>query len=122
MHIAEVSDLIEYSAEKRVRKQLFLADRIVSELVCYEPGQDTVAHQHPRQDEIFYVVEGAGTIVVEDREIPARTGTSVLVPAGAKHSIRADRASRFVILFFKGPGIPGKPAVASAAPPAAGSA
>jgi len=109
MEIAEVSDLIEYSAEKRVRKKLFLSNDIVSELVCYEPGQDTVTHQHPRQDEIFYVVDGEGTIVVGDAEIPARAGTSVFVPASAKHSIRADRRARFVILFFKGPGIPGRP-------------
>lgn len=119
MKIAQVSELVEYSDEKRVRKQIFLSNDIVSELVCYAPGQDTVTHQHPRQDEIFYVVEGAGTIVVGDAEIAARTGTTVFVPAGARHSIRADRAARLVLLFFKGPGIPGRGAAAPGAAPGA---
>lgn len=108
MEVLEVSDLIEYADDRRVRKKLFFSQDIVSELVCYEPGQDTVPHRHPRQDEIFYVVEGSGTIVVGDEEIAARTGTSVFTPANVEHSIRADRDSRFVILFFKGPGSGGR--------------
>ena len=56
----DVSDLTEFSVDKRVRKKLVQSQQIVSELVCYEPGQGTVLHQHPTQDEIFYVIEGGG--------------------------------------------------------------
>lgn len=108
MQLLQLDDMVEFAGDKRVRKKMFFSDDIVSELVCYEPGQDTVPHRHPRQDEIFFVVDGEGTIVVGGEDIPSRKGTSVFVPANIEHSIRADRNSRLVILFFKGPGTGGR--------------
>lgn len=104
MELLQLDEMIEYADDKRIRKKMFFSDDIVSEMVCYEPGQDTVTHRHPRQDEIFFVVEGEGTIVVDGEDIPSRKGTSVFVPADVEHSIRADKNSRLVLLFFKGPG------------------
>lgn len=102
----EVKDLIEFNQEKRVRKKLFQSQKIVSELVCYEPGQHTVLHEHPKQDEIFYIIEGRGSILFEDEEKPIAERDMVFVPAGVKHGFRTDEDSRLVVLFSKAPGIP----------------
>ena len=107
--VLKIADVAEYSAEKQVRKRLFLSDRIVSEAVFYEPGQQTVEHHHPRQDEIFLVLEGRGAITFENgEEVRVEPSSMVFVPAHMKHGVKVDDDGRLILLFFKGPGRPGK--------------
>jgi quercetin dioxygenase-like cupin family protein len=92
-----LDDLIEFDADRRVRKRLILSERIEAELVCYEPGQGTVEHHHVGQDEIFYVVEGRGTFEVDGEAIPVAPKSIVFAPAQAKHSIQCADDSRLVL-------------------------
>ncbi len=104
METLSLDDMIEFNSDRRIRKRLFMADRIESELVCYEPGQGTVEHHHVEQDEIFYVVEGKGTFIVDGETIPVATGSMLLAPADSKHAIQTADDSRLVVIFFKAPG------------------
>ena len=100
----KVDDVKEFELGKRIRKKLLGSDRIVAEMVCYEPGQVTPNHSHPKQDEIFYAAEGKGTMIVGDEEVPLGPTGMLFVPAKTLHGVRADRDSRFVLMFFKAPG------------------
>lgn len=106
MEHAKIDDLVEFSEDRRVRKRVFLSDDIVSEVVCYEPGQGTPVHHHPRQDEIFYVIEGRGTMEVGEETIELAASSTVFVPATVPHGLTAADDSRLVLMFFKGPGKP----------------
>lgn len=99
-----MQDVVEFSKEKRIRKALFKVPHLICEIVCYEPGQGTAVHHHPRQDEMFYVVEGKGTITVEDESIVAGPGKLVMVQAHKRHGFQAAEDSRWVLMFIKGPG------------------
>src|SRR3972149_12056714 len=99
-----IRDVIEFSTERRIRKALFKAPHLICEMVCYEPGQGTAMHQHPRQDEMFYIIEGKGAITVEDETIVAGPGKLVMVPAQKRHGFQAAEDSRWVMMFIKGPG------------------
>ncbi len=114
MESFRIEDMIEYSSEKRVRKKLLQCDGLVSEMVCYEPGQETVPHHHPRQDEIFYIVEGQGTITIGDESVEVSATSVVFAPRDIPHAIAAAPDSRLVILFFKGPGKLPHPSAGSA--------
>jgi quercetin dioxygenase-like cupin family protein len=103
MEQLNVGEMIEFSAAKRVRKKLLASKRIVGELLCYEPGQSTPLHQHPQQDECFFVVEGTGTLTVGDEVKPIRTTDLILVPAQVPHSLVANGGGKLVLLFFKAP-------------------
>ncbi len=105
----QIAQQMAFSSAKQTRKKLIASERLVAELVCYEPGQATVAHIHPRQDEIFHVIEGEGTIVVEEEDVPVSAGSVVFVPAGRRHGIRADCGGRLALMFIKGPGSTGVP-------------
>ena len=108
VELHELSDLIEYSTDERIRKKVLQSKGSICEIVCYEPGQNTVIHQHPMQDEIFYVIEGTGTIIFEDRDdIAVRQSSVVFVPAGTTHGI-ATGDERLTVMFTKGPGVTGK--------------
>ena len=52
--VAQVFDLHApkaFAPDKRVRKMLFKTDQLWSEISCYEPGQSTVMHMHPKEEE-----------------------------------------------------------------------
>ena len=42
-------------------------------------------HYHEKTDEIYYVIEGEGTMVLDDVEVGLREGVVVYVPRGVKH-------------------------------------
>jgi mannose-6-phosphate isomerase-like protein (cupin superfamily) len=42
-------------------------------------------HYHERTDEFFYVIDGQGTMVLDDEEIELRRGVMVYVPRGVRH-------------------------------------
>jgi mannose-6-phosphate isomerase-like protein (cupin superfamily) len=61
------------------------------------------AHAHP-EDDIFYVIDGTMTILVNDSWIDAPTGSFVLVPAGMTHDFENRGSARAGLLNFSYPG------------------
>jgi mannose-6-phosphate isomerase-like protein (cupin superfamily) len=53
------------------------------------PGQATERHYHAEAEEIYYVVEGAGELELDGERRQVTVGDAVLVPPGARHTIRA---------------------------------
>ena len=119
--VRTLKDLVEFHPGGKVRKRIFIADKIEMELVCYEPGTNTVEHHHAGQDEIFIIMDGTGTITVGNEAVRVGPGSLVYAPADIKHGIEPDRDGRMVMVFVKAPGRsarPGRaPRVAAAAAP-----
>jgi len=42
-------------------------------------------HFHQRTDEFYYVIDGQGTMILDDEEIELHQGVVVYVPRGVKH-------------------------------------
>jgi mannose-6-phosphate isomerase-like protein (cupin superfamily) len=42
-------------------------------------------HYHARTDEFYYVIDGQGTMILDDEEIDLHKGVVVYVPRGVKH-------------------------------------
>ena len=87
--VAQVFDLHTLKAfapDKRVRKMLFKTEQLWSEIACYEPGQSTVMHSHPREEEAIYVLEGTATMSIAGDEVAG---------AGRRHrEVPRERAAR----------------------------
>ena len=103
-----INDMIEFDKDVRVvRKKIVQSEIIVSEIVCYEPGQFTKTHVHPHQDEIFFCMQGTGIVTFTERDdIPIEQGSVVFVPSGVEHGVETIADERLVLVFAKGPGIP----------------
>jgi len=103
-----LNDLVEFDKDARlVRKKIFQSEIIVSEIVCYEPGQFTKTHVHPNQDEIFFCMDGCGTVTfAEQDDVPVKKGSVVFVPKGVHHGVATTDGERLVLVFTKGPGLP----------------
>ena len=99
--IYDLKALQEFAAAKRVRKALVKDGQIDVEMACYEPGQSTPMHAHPRQDEIFYVVEGRANMCIGGVERAYEAGSMIRFGPGIPHDVRNLGATRCSIVFFK---------------------
>ena len=102
--VAQVFDLHALKAfapDKRVRKMLFKSDQLWSEIACYEPGQSTVMHSHPREEEAIFVLQGTANMSVGGEEVEVPAGSIVKFPSNVPHDVRNLGAERCVIMFLK---------------------
>jgi mannose-6-phosphate isomerase-like protein (cupin superfamily) len=102
--VAQVFDLHAlkaFAADKRVRKMLFKTDQLWSEIACYEPGQSTVMHSHPREEEAIFVLEGTAHMNIDGQEVVVEAGSIVKFPQRVLHDVRNLGPERCVIMFVK---------------------
>jgi quercetin dioxygenase-like cupin family protein len=102
--VAQVFDLHALKAfapDKRVRKMLFKTDQLWSEIACYEPGQSTAMHQHPREEEAIFVLEGVAHMSIDGEEVSVPAGAIVQFPNAVLHDVRNPGPGRCVIMFLK---------------------
>src|SRR5688572_17830669 len=72
-------------------------ERGVYVLVAPEPDR-----QRPHEwDEVYYVLEGRGTLTVEGEEIPAEEGRAIFVKAGAEHRFTGYEGLSLLVFFDK---------------------
>jgi quercetin dioxygenase-like cupin family protein len=102
--VAQVFDLHAlkvFAPDKRVRKMLFKTDQLWSEIACYEPGQSTVMHSHPREEEAIYVLQGTANMNIAGEEVVVPAGAIVKFPSNVPHDVRNLGSERCVIMFLK---------------------
>jgi quercetin dioxygenase-like cupin family protein len=90
-----------FASDKRVRKMLFKTDQLWSEIACYEPGQSTVMHHHPREEEAIFVLQGTANMNIDGEEVVVPAGSIVKFPHNVPHDVRNLGADRCVIMFIK---------------------
>lgn len=104
MNHLSLNDAIEFREARRIKKRIILTEAMSSEILCYEPGQGTAEHHHVKEDEAFFVIEGRGTITVDDAAFDVEANSLVFAPCGSRHGLAADKDSRLVVIYFRSPG------------------
>jgi len=102
--VAQVFDLHAlkaFAGDKRVRKMLFKTEQLWSEIACYEPGQSTVMHHHPREEEAIFVLQGTANMNIDGEEVVVPAGAIVKFPHNVPHDVRNLGPERCVIMFIK---------------------
>ena len=99
--VFDLHALKAFAADKRVRKMLFKTDQLWSEIACYEPGQSTVMHMHPKEEEAIYVLEGTAHMAIDGQEVVVPAGSIVRFPNKVLHDVRNLGVERCVIMFLK---------------------
>jgi mannose-6-phosphate isomerase-like protein (cupin superfamily) len=61
-----------------------------------ERGRSTARHRHIRTEEIYFVLEGGGTMMLDDESRVVGPGDAILIPPGVAHEIRAESPLRFL--------------------------
>jgi quercetin dioxygenase-like cupin family protein len=88
IEVFDLNALKAFAPDKRVRKKLFKTDQLWSEIACYEPGQSTVMHSHPTEEEAIFVLEGTANMSIDGREVVVPAGAIVKFPRDVPHDVR----------------------------------
>ena len=69
-------------------------ERVVVEIAYKGDGVRPPVHFHPRQEELFTVLEGEINVLLDDEERVIRAGDTLTVPAGTPHQMWATAPAR----------------------------
>jgi quercetin dioxygenase-like cupin family protein len=94
---ANVQEIQKYTGEQLNNLNLFDGEAFFGRLLCFARGNVVPYHQHEHTDEVFDVLEGEGTILIDGREMRGVPGTILYVPAGTEHGFRADGSEHWVV-------------------------
>ena len=92
-----------FNPEKMGKSTLFSSERMLVGLNSFEPGQEHRLHAHEGMDKVYYVIEGRGVFLLEDREIEMHAGLMLIAPEGVPHGIRNTSSERLVVLAVLAP-------------------
>ncbi|HEY2594925.1 MAG TPA: cupin domain-containing protein [Chloroflexota bacterium] len=63
-----------------------------------EPGGETAEHYHPRSEELYYFVAGAGRMSLDGDEAAVAAGNCVVIPPGTPHKLWNTGSAPLVLL------------------------
>ena len=96
----EMADLV--TARERAGRPYheFLRVPALSAGVYMLPAGGTDPQEPHTEDEVYYVVAGAGRIAVAGEDAPVQAGSLVFVPAHVPHHFHAISAGLTILVFF----------------------
>ena len=101
--VFDLHQVKDFAGEKLIRKKLFKTRQLWTEIACYEPGQATIMHKHPLEEEFIYILQGTANMNVEGDEVELTAGSVIKMPANVMHDVRNLQDDRLVIMFTKSP-------------------
>lgn len=91
-----ISKLIEYSKGGVLSKVIVKTEKNNVTLFCMAKGTDISEHTSTKEG-FVYVLEGKGKFTLEGEEITMLPGVFITLPKNAKHSLRADENTSFIL-------------------------
>ncbi len=69
-----------------------------------QPGQTVrPAHSHPNSEEVIYILQGSGRVMIDGVVEPVKAGCAVLFPKGAIHMLRNSGSELMKVACFFAP-------------------
>jgi quercetin dioxygenase-like cupin family protein len=85
------------------KRTIFESPNLLVGLNAFEPGQSHALHAHAGMDKMYFVVEGEGLFLLDERELPMRAGDLLMAPDGVPHGVRNDSQGRLLVLAVLAP-------------------
>lgn len=77
-------------------------------VAVFPPGSAPAGHVHPSQEEVVYIVSGAGELVTPQGTVQLEPGTTVYIPVGLHHAtVSRGPEPLELISVFSPPVVPG---------------
>ncbi|MBC7544842.1 MAG: iron-containing redox enzyme family protein [Candidatus Sericytochromatia bacterium] len=96
-----------------VERVPFAAEVIDPRIVRIPAGKYNENHRHAHET-VFYIVQGTGQVIIDDRTIPVQAGDIAFVPRWATHQSQNTGAGEMVILALTDFGLTGRAAIGDA--------
>jgi mannose-6-phosphate isomerase-like protein (cupin superfamily) len=88
----------EWRSDKMGKATIYESSRLLIGLNGFEPDQSHALHAHVGTDKMYYVLDGEGVFLLEDRELPMRAGDLLVAPEGVPHGVRNTGQRRLLVL------------------------
>jgi len=85
------------------KSTLFESPRLMVGLNCFEPGQSHALHAHQGMDKVYKVLDGEGLFLLQERELPMKSGDLLVAPDGVPHGVRNCGPGRLLVLAILAP-------------------
>ena len=72
-------------------------------MICYLPGSSATPHSHEDAENIFYVLQGRGVVVLDGERIPLEPGMLVYIPPKVEHSLASTGTENLLMVFVASP-------------------
>ena len=83
-----------------VRAGLAAGDKCIC---LVDSAESHALHAHHGMDKMYYVIEGEGVFLIEDRELPTQAGDLLVAPDGVPHGVRNTGQRRLLVLAVLAP-------------------
>lgn len=91
-------------ANRNFRNVIYTGSHLQLVLMSLEPGGDIGEEVHQDTDQFFRVEEGNGEVSIDGRTTTIESGMAIVIPAGARHNIRAsDKGSMKLYTLYAPP-------------------
>ena len=69
------------------------------------PGSGIIVHKHDHTEEILYVSDGSGTVILGDEQIQVEKDTTIWIPPGTWHGVENPEDRMHILWFVTPPGL-----------------
>ena len=84
-----------------VKDNNFLKNLVVSS-TDLKPMKSTSGHTHKGQEEVYFFIKGSGKMELDGKEIPIKSGDTVLIEDGVFHKVHAGSEGCYFVCVFNG--------------------
>ena len=95
-----LSDVVDYADGSIVSKTLLDRKAGTLTLFAFDSGQGLSEHTSP-YDATLYILEGTAKLMIGGREVLARAGEMVIMPANIPHSVNATERFKMLLIMIR---------------------
>lgn len=88
--------------DRYVVKDNKILNNLVVSSTQLNPNKQTSGHNHKGQEEVYFFVEGAGTMWLDKKEMSVKKGDVVLIEDGVFHKVKAGNDGLYFVCVFDG--------------------
>ena len=96
----ELSAQIDYANGSVVSKTLLNKKTGTLTLFAFDAGQGLSEHTSP-YDATIYILDGEAKLTIGGKDLPAKTGEMVIIPANTPHDVQAEQRFKMLLIMIR---------------------
>ena len=88
--------------DRYVVKDNKMLNNLVVSSTQLNPNKQTSGHNHKGQEEVYFFIEGTGTMWLDEKEMSVKKGDVVLIEDGVFHKVKAGNDGLYFVCVFDG--------------------
>ena len=96
----DLTNLVEYAKNSIVSRAIIDKPVGTVTVFAFDAGQGLSEHQAPF-DATVVILDGSACITIDGKEVKARAGQIVIMPANVPHALRAEESFKMMLIMIK---------------------